>query len=69
MKTLIIIILIIIAIGLYFVPGITKSIVKTTGSVVVDAGKEGIEMVKESETVKNVTKEVKDKIVYEIIEE
>ena len=35
---------------------------KTTGNVVVDVGKESIEKVKETETYKDVTESVKEKI-------
>ena len=48
--------------GLYYAPEITKKIMKTTGNVVVDVGKESIEKVKETETYKDVTESVKEKI-------
>lgn len=68
MKTLIIIILIIIAVGLYFAPDITKNVIESTGNAVVDLGKESFEQVKESESFKNITESIKDKITYTIEE-
>ncbi|MBL7054480.1 hypothetical protein ISS05_01855 [Candidatus Woesearchaeota archaeon] len=69
MKTLIIIILVLLVVGLYYAPEITKNIVKTTGNIVVDAGKEGFEKVKETEIYHNITESVRDKINFTIIED
>jgi Sec-independent protein translocase protein TatA len=62
MRTLIIIILVLLVVGLYYAPEITKSMMKTTGKVVVDVGKEGIEQVKETEAYKNVTESIKGRV-------
>jgi len=69
MKTLIIIILVLLVVGLYYAPEITKNIMKTTGSAVVDVSKEGVERIKETEIYKNVTESVKEKINFTIIED
>ncbi len=55
--------------GLYYAPEITKNVMKTTGSAVVDAGKEGVKKIKETEIYKNVTESVKEKINFTIIED
>tara|TARA_B100000315_G_scaffold222221_1_gene226131 strand:- start:642 stop:851 length:210 start_codon:yes stop_codon:yes gene_type:complete len=62
MKTLIIIILILLVLGLYFIPDITKNIMKTTGQAVSDISKEGIEKIEEIEKSGNLTETIKDKI-------
>ena len=48
--------------GLYYAPEITKNIMKTTGNVVVDVGKEGVEKIKETDAYKDVTESVKEKV-------
>ena len=62
MKTLIIIILVLLVAGLYYAPEITKNIMKATGNVVVDVGKEGVEKIKETDAYKDITESVKENI-------
>lgn len=47
MKTLIIIVLILLVLGLYFVPDFTKKIMKTTTDKVLDISKERINKIEE----------------------
>lgn len=62
MKTLMIIILVLLVAGLYYAPEITKNIMKTTGNVVKDISKEGVEKIKETDAYKDVSESVKEKI-------
>ena len=48
--------------GLYYAPEITKNIMKATGNVVVDVGKEGVEKIKETDAYKDITESVKENI-------
>ena len=48
--------------GLYFAPEITKNVMKATGNVAIDAGREGFEKIKETEAYRNVSESVKEKI-------
>jgi len=68
MKTLIIIILILLVVGLYYVPEITKSLIKVTGSAAANVGKQGIEKIKETDTFGNATQAIKDKIIFVVDE-
>ena len=68
MKTLIIIILILLVVGMYYVPDITKSIIKVTGSAAANVGKQGIEKIKDSDSFDNATKAIKDKIIFVVDE-
>lgn len=57
-----IIILVLLVAGLYYAPEITKNIMKTTGNVVKDISKEGVEKIKETDAYKDVSESVKEKI-------
>lgn len=67
MKTLIIIILVLLVLGLYFIPDVTKSIMKTTGHAVLNMSKQGAEKIKEIGTNENMTESIKEKISSENI--
>ena len=62
MKTLIIIFLILLVLGLYYVPGITKSAMKATGHAVLKIIDKGLEEIKETKTYENITKTMKENI-------
>lgn len=62
MKTLIIIVLIIIILGLYFAPEITKSIMKKTGQATANVVKDAAQKVSDSESVEEAKEKVKGAI-------
>jgi len=59
---IIFVVLILLILGLYYIPDTTKDVMQTTGSVAKDAGEIVIDHIKESETVQNITEKVKEKI-------
>ena len=63
MKGLIIIILVLLVLGLYFVPAITKGIIHATGHATVEAGKKAVETIKDNEEVKQASEDIKQEII------
>jgi competence protein ComGC len=66
MKGLIIVILILLVLGLYFVPAFTKSAIKTTGHATVTATKWGFNQIKDNkeynDTKDNIINKTKEEI-------
>ena len=62
LSKIIIVILILLVIGLYFKPQITKLIIKKTGNAALTIGKNVVGEVKETEVYKNTTESIKEKI-------
>lgn len=62
LNKIIIIILVLLVLGLYFEYQITKSAIKTTGHVILDESKKVVDKIKESETARNMTEAIKEKI-------
>lgn len=62
LKNILIIFLILLVIGLYFAPSITKGIIKATGKATMVATKNVWNEVKESEEMMNLTEEAKDRL-------
>ena len=61
---IIIVILILLVVGLYFKPHITKSLMKVSGHAVADAGKKAIDKAQDVEIVRNVSEKVKEKVLW-----
>jgi len=62
LASVIIVALILLVAGLYYIPDTTKEVMQLTGSVVVDTSEKVLDKVKETEFVQNTTKQIKEKI-------
>ena len=68
LKNILIFILILLVIGLYFAPDITRGVLGVTGNAVKDVTKNMFDEVKDSDEVKNLTKEAKNHLEVKISE-
>ena len=62
MKTIIIIILVLVIIGFYFAPSLTRNALSTTGHATVNIAKWGYNEIKDNDEVKDTIKNVTEKI-------
>lgn len=69
MRNILIIILILLVLGLYFIPDTTKDLMKVTGSAVKEVGGKAIDTVKETEIYQNVTGSIKENEVFEVVKD
>ncbi|HLD06428.1 MAG TPA: hypothetical protein VJC16_02750 [Candidatus Nanoarchaeia archaeon] len=62
LPTIVFIVLVLLVIGLYYFPNPTKDAMQVTGSVIKDVGEKGLEKVKESGPVRNITAQIQEKV-------